>query len=93
MTPARTRAIVVAALLCGVAVVFVALGTDHNDAKEVWAVLAPTVGWSFIGTGLYAHHRRPDNRTGALMVALGFAWFVFNLQASNNAVVMASVPR
>jgi hypothetical protein len=44
-------------------------------------LLAPTlvldlaVGWSFIGVGLVAWSRRPDSRTGVLMVALGFAWF------------------
>jgi signal transduction histidine kinase len=87
MTPARTRAIVVAALLCGVAVVFVALGTDHNDAKEVWAVLAPTVGWSFIGTGLYAWRRRADSRVGALMVLQGFAWYLSACSLANSALL------
>ena len=29
------------------------------------------IGWSFIGTGLFAWWRRPDNRSGALMVAVG----------------------
>ena len=44
-------------------------------------LLAPTlvlnlaVGWSFIGVGLIAWSRRPDSRTGLLMVVLGFAWF------------------
>ena len=44
-------------------------------------LLAPTlvldlaVGWSFIGVGLAAWTRRPDSRTGVLMVVLGFAWF------------------
>ncbi|SDD29725.1 Histidine kinase [Geodermatophilus telluris] len=43
------------------------------------ALAAPTlvldlaVGWSFVGTGLLAWSRHPDNRTGALMVVLGFA--------------------
>jgi signal transduction histidine kinase len=33
------------------------------------------VGWSFVGVGLFAWWRRPDNRVGALMTAVGFAWF------------------
>jgi signal transduction histidine kinase len=43
------------------------------------ALAAPTivlnlaVGWSFIGIGLLARSRRPDNRTGVLMIVLGFA--------------------
>jgi signal transduction histidine kinase len=83
----RVVPIAIAALAAGGTIVALMLTSDHLTAPVVWAIFAPAVGWSFIGTGLYAHHRRPDNRTGALMVALGFAWFVFNLQGSNNAVV------
>lgn len=38
-------------------------------------VLEVAVGWSFVTVGLVAWTRRPDSRTGALMVVLGFAWF------------------
>jgi signal transduction histidine kinase len=41
------------------------------------------VGWSFIGTGLFASWRRPANPTGLLMTAAGFAWFVSQLSASD----------
>jgi len=80
----RTVAIVLAALLAGAAVVALELASAHQDAKAVWAVFGPAVGWSFVGTGLYAWRRRPDSRTGALMVALGFAWFLFTLDAANS---------
>jgi signal transduction histidine kinase len=79
----RLVAIVVAALAGGAAVVALELASDHQDAKAVWAIFGPAVGWSFVGTGLYAWRRRPENRTGALMVLLGFAWFVFTLDAAN----------
>jgi signal transduction histidine kinase len=46
-------------------------------------VFAPAVGWSFVGTGLSAWRRRPENRTGALMVRLGLAWFLFALDAAD----------
>jgi signal transduction histidine kinase len=36
------------------------------------------VGWSFIGSGLIASARRPESRTGPLMAATGFTWFVGN---------------
>lgn len=55
--------------------------------KAVWAVFGPAVGWSFIGTGLYAWRRRPESRIGALMILLGFAWFLFTLQAANSRLV------
>jgi hypothetical protein len=45
------------------------------------------VGWSFVGTGLYARHRRPEYRFGDLMVVTGFAWFLQALAAANTALV------
>jgi signal transduction histidine kinase len=83
LTPARTAVVGVAALLAGVAVAALELRSDHQDARAVWAVFAPAVGWSFVGTGLYAWRRRPENRTGALMVRLGLAWFLFALDAAD----------
>ena len=53
----------------------------------MWAVFQPAVGWIFIGTGLYAWRRRPDSRTGALMVAMGFAWLLAALEVSNSPLV------
>jgi signal transduction histidine kinase len=50
-------------------------------------VFGAAVGWSFIGTGLYAWRRRPESRIGVLMVALGFAWFVYTLVASDVALL------
>ncbi len=45
------------------------------------------MGWSFIGTGLFAWSRRPANRTGVLMVATGFAWFGASLSAADDDVL------
>jgi signal transduction histidine kinase len=87
MTAARMRAVVLAALMCGAAVVALLLASDHQDAKTVWAIFAPAVGWSFIGVGLYAWRRRPESRTGALMVLLGFAWFLSGLAFANSRPV------
>jgi signal transduction histidine kinase len=80
----RVVPIVLAALAAGAGVIVLMLDSEHLTAPVVWAVFAPAVGWSFIGTGLYADWRRPENPTGRLMILLGFAWFVFNLQASNS---------
>jgi signal transduction histidine kinase len=87
--PARLSlaAILVVALACGAAVAALRLSSDHQDARVVWAVFGPLVGWSFVGTGLYAWRRRPHSRTGALMVLLGFAWFLFLLDAANAPAV------
>ncbi len=87
MTAARMSAIVLAALVCGAGVVALLLGSDHQDAKTAWAIFGPAVGWSFIGVGLYAWRRRPESRTGVLMVLLGFAWFLSALNFSDSPLV------
>ncbi|MDQ6879276.1 MAG: histidine kinase [Candidatus Dormibacteraeota bacterium] len=44
---------------------------------EAWRLgLELGVGVSFIGTGIIAWFRRPDNRIGRLLLATGFAWLL-----------------
>ena len=43
------------------------------------------IGWSWIGAGLIAWWRRPDNRFGVLMTAVGFAFFLSSLAAADAA--------
>ena len=50
------------------------LSSGHVDDRGFNAALGLLVGWSFIGTGLFAWWRRPGNRTGLIMAAAGFAW-------------------
>jgi signal transduction histidine kinase len=57
--------------------------SEHFADRAVWAFFGPVVGWSFVGTGLYAWRRRPESRFGALMILLGFAWFLAVLQAAD----------
>jgi signal transduction histidine kinase len=73
----------IAGLVCGLAVAALTLDSDHVDDRGFEAAVALLVGWSFVGTGLFAWWRRPANNTGALMVAAGFAWFATKLSASN----------
>ena len=63
------------------------LGSDHTDDRGLTAALGLLVGWSFVGTGLFAWWRRPENRTGMLMTAAGFAWFATGVSAANDEVV------
>src|SRR3954451_16023045 len=90
MTAARMSVVVVAGLLAGGAVIALVLTSDHVDTKPVWAVFQPAVGWIFVGTGLYAWRRRPESRIGALLVAMGFAWYVSALEAANAPVVFTA---
>ena len=87
MTARRTLAIAAAALLCGVGDVLLVLGSEHLPDPAVWAVFGPVVGWSFVGTGLYAWRRRPESRFGFLMVLTGFAWFLGPVYASDAPLV------
>ena len=83
----RTLAIALAALVCGLGVAAIALTGDDVDFRPVWVIAAPAVGWSFIATGLYAWHARPENRVGELMVILGFAWFNYTLLNADSSLV------
>ena len=60
------------------------LASDHEDNKAATIALAVTAGFSFIASGLVALWRRPDNRTGYLLAAVGFVWFFGALTESNN---------
>jgi signal transduction histidine kinase len=83
LTARRAAAIALTAVAAGAAVIALELASDHRDARVVWAVFGPAVGWSFVGTGLYAWRARPASRIGLLMVLLGFGWFLFTLDAAN----------
>ena len=71
-------------LATGVVTIAVIASSDQPDAPEGAAlVIGSVIGWSFIGTGLFCWLRRPDNRIGALMTAVGFVWFIAALSASD----------
>jgi signal transduction histidine kinase len=64
-------------LAAGAAELGVFVPVIFNDGKPVTTldVLSRAVGGSFLACGLVAWHRRPQNRTGRLMVATGLAFF------------------
>ena len=74
-----------AALVAGLAVLWVVLTSHHMTPRALTAALGLSVGWSFIASGLVAWGRRPENRTGPLMVLVGFTWFINAVTASNSA--------
>src|SRR6266545_2718970 len=45
------------------------------------------VGWTFVGSGLIAWARRPASRTGPLLAATGFTWFLGNFAQVGVAAV------
>jgi signal transduction histidine kinase len=79
----------VAGLLMGVVLVPIVITSDVPPAPLVEAAIGLLLGWSFIGTGLYAWDRRPSNLVGPLMVCVGFSWFLSDLKSSDISWVFA----
>src|ERR671933_990051 len=77
---------VVGVLFAGVDVALV-LASRHETQKALAAILIPVIGLAFIGTGAFAWWRRPLNRFGLLMTAVGFAWFIGGVTESNDSIV------
>jgi signal transduction histidine kinase len=69
-------ALAAAGVLFGVADLALVLDSSFIDTRGAWAAGSLVIGWGFIGVGLFAWGRRPDNRVGTLMAATGFAWLV-----------------
>ncbi|MDA0163597.1 histidine kinase [Solirubrobacter ginsenosidimutans] len=58
------------------------VGGHHRD---LIAVFGPVIGGASIGTGLLAWQRRPENRFGALLVAVGFTYCLSGLIVSTDS--------
>jgi hypothetical protein len=89
-SPVSPRALLLlGAAGAGLGVLYLVLGltSDHTDERGLTAALGLLVGWSFVGTGLFAWWRRPGNPTGLLMAAAGFAWFATGASAANDDLV------
>jgi len=80
-------ALAVGGLVMGLAAIAIILSSHHMSHRGTWAIFGAILGWSFIGTGLYAWWRRPENHSGALMAWVGFAWFLSPLSFSDNEAI------
>ncbi len=60
------------------------LASDHVENTAAFLSLALTVGLSFLASGVIALWRRPDNRTGFLLVLVAYFWFLGALTESDN---------
>ena len=79
--------VVPAALAVGTAAAALMYFSDHQDVPGLQAVLIGLTGGSFILAGLIARTRRPLNRTGLLLIAVGFSWLATGLTGSNDSLV------
>ena len=86
MTGLRRALLLVAVegLVVGLVAFAIVASSDHVDARVAQGLIVTFIGWSFVGVGLYAWWRRPENRFGVLMTAVGFAWFLSALTAADS---------
>jgi signal transduction histidine kinase len=80
-------AIAFAALIAGVAASALIASSDHTLHPGAGIAIGLVICWSFIGAGLYAWWRRPANRFGALMTAVGFTFMLGALTSSDDSVI------
>src|SRR5688500_13896608 len=78
-------ALAIAGFALGLAALALVTTSDREPDPTPWIVLALTMGWAFIGAGLYAWWRRPENRVGPLMTLVGFLWFLGALSSADAA--------
>jgi signal transduction histidine kinase len=75
-----------AALLAGAAAVVLTQTSDHEEHPGFTTALILFVSMSFVVAGLIGWMRRPANRTGMLMVAVGFGVLAGSLFEANYAL-------
>jgi PAS domain S-box-containing protein len=68
-------------------VVAIVATSHHEPHKIATTALALTAGISFVVSGLIALRRRPENRVGLYLAAVGYLWFLGALGDANNNTV------
>jgi signal transduction histidine kinase len=93
MSPRLRLALALVALTAGLVnlVLLLRAGEDRPGPLAYLLVAIIGVGWSFAAAGLVAWSRRPDNRTGALMVVVGLAFLSSGLLLNGVSFVRAPV--
>jgi signal transduction histidine kinase len=91
MNPRLRLVLPVTALVAGLVNLALLLqaGDDRPGPLAYMLVAVIGVSWSFVAAGLVAWSRRPSNRTGALMVAVGLAYSLNGLLLNGAALVRA----
>src|SRR5438067_2061597 len=87
MSSLRRALIGLAAFVIGVGALLVVINGKHNIHRGAYAALTLGIGWGFTATGLYAWRRRPSNKIGPLMIAVGFSGLLKSLGFSGDSVV------
>ena len=92
MNPRLRLTLALAALAAGLVNLALLLRAGESRPRPLAYLLITMVGvsWSFVGAGLVAWTRRPANRTGTLMVAVGLSYALLGLFF--NAMVLVATP-
>jgi hypothetical protein len=77
------------ALLLGAATTALVFASPRADDPALGAALVSAVGVAFVGAGLIARSRRPENRTGTLLILVGFTWFLGALSQSDEPALFS----
>jgi signal transduction histidine kinase len=87
------RALWAFALAAGLGAIAMTLANQGVDGLGTPNGLKVLIGWSFAGSGLYAWGRRPENRLGPLMTAVGCAYLLAQIlmQSSSSAPFTAGI--
>jgi signal transduction histidine kinase len=80
LSPGQLAGIAGAAVACAFGLVYGIATADFGSDRGLWIAADLVIGLGFVGAGLFAWYRNPCNRTGVLMVATGFAWYVSLLE-------------
>ena len=78
----------IGAFAVGLVAVPVVLTSHHVSPRGLFLASELAIGWSFAGVGLWLWWRRPENRVGMLMSAVGITWLLQSLSASNNGYLL-----
>src|SRR5215207_2337184 len=91
LTPSQRRAAAAVLGLLAVALgaAVLSLAPDAEDLPEggrAVSYIGVAAAWGFVAAGGFAWLRRPDNRTGRLMIGVGLATLTAGLQFSDAAL-------
>jgi signal transduction histidine kinase len=92
MNPRLRLVLALTALAAGLVNLALLLRAGDDRPRPLVYLLLSVLGvsWSFVAAGLVAWTRRPGNRTGALMVAVGLSYALIGLLV--NGVVLVATP-
>jgi signal transduction histidine kinase len=77
-----------AALVLGLVSIPLVLRSSDSGDRGLMLASQLVVGWSFVGTGLFMWWRRPENRLGLLMTAVGCSWLLQVLLVTSDGYVV-----